>query len=274
MERLVPNPNHLTTFLFNLQKTMYRHLIFVVLVPFFFEGCAAPKQLYIPSTDDLTQSVKIDSPPINISVTNRFGTIVASKGLVTNTLWVRFLEEVTMIERTSSRPKQWIPKGSEGKFTDFYTVAHTGEKISCLKIKVQREANWNYGPGKTFYEPLCKGASEEYKWFYQYIVDELPHGRTMDSVYVPFSSRNQIEEFTQTDLNNPTFVRQFIYNGRVGSELKFIYREFSGDFIKPAFTQDVQYDLDQSNTIRFKNLKMRILSASNTEITYILESNF
>ena len=75
-------------------------------------------------------------------------------------------------------------------------------------------------------------------------------------------------------MNSPTFVQQFIYNGRVGNALKFIYREFSGDYIKPAFTQEVQYDLDQSNTTGFKNLKMTILNASNTEIMYILDSDF
>ena len=90
--------------------------------------------------------------------------------------------------------------------------------------------------------------------------------------FVPFYG--EIEEFTEVNLNSPTFIQEFIYNGRVGNALKFVYREFSGDYIKPAFTQEVQYDLNQSDIIGFKNLRIKIINASNTEIEYILESNF
>jgi hypothetical protein len=75
-------------------------------------------------------------------------------------------------------------------------------------------------------------------------------------------------------LNSPTYIQEFIYNGRVDNALKFVYREFSGDYIKPAFTQEVQYDLNQSNIIGFKSLRIKILNATNTELKYVLENNF
>ena len=47
-----------------------------------------------------------------------------------------------------------------------------------------------------------------------------------------------------------------------------------GDYIKPAFTQDVQYDIEQSNIIGFEDLKLQVTEATNTNIRYILLDNF
>lgn len=64
------------------------------------------------------------------------------------------------------------------------------------------------------------------------------------------------------------FKQEFIFNGRVDNSLKFIYREFNGDLARPSFTQEVQYDLNQSNIIGFKDLSIEILNATNQEIEY------
>ena len=70
------------------------------------------------------------------------------------------------------------------------------------------------------------------------------------------------------------FVQEFIYNGRVDNNLKFIYREFTNDLARPAFTQEVQYDANESNVIGFRALRVEVVSSSNTEITYKLVSTF
>ena len=70
------------------------------------------------------------------------------------------------------------------------------------------------------------------------------------------------------------FKQEFIYNGRVGSALKFIYREFINDFARPAFTQELQYDISESNTIGFRGLRIEVLSATNTNIKYKVISLF
>ena len=64
------------------------------------------------------------------------------------------------------------------------------------------------------------------------------------------------------------FKQEFIFNGRVNNSLKFIYREFSGETARPSFTQEVQYDLNQSNIIGFKDLSIEILNATNQEMEY------
>lgn len=70
------------------------------------------------------------------------------------------------------------------------------------------------------------------------------------------------------------FKQEFIYNGRVGNALKFIYREYIDDIARPAFTQDLQYDLSESKIIGFRGLRIEVITASNTNIEYKVISQF
>ena len=96
-----------------------------------------------------------------------------------------------------------------------------------------------------------------------------------------------IKESPDTDLNqslirqvrkqvssSTNFVQELIYNGRVDNNIKFIYREFSEDMIRPAFNQTVQYDFNESKFISFKGLTLEIIEANNQLIKYRLISNF
>lgn len=76
------------------------------------------------------------------------------------------------------------------------------------------------------------------------------------------------------DVDAPNFRQELIYNGRSGEILKFLYREFSGDYARPAFSQDVQYDLKDGNMIGFKGVRIEVVEASNTRISYRLISSF
>lgn len=70
------------------------------------------------------------------------------------------------------------------------------------------------------------------------------------------------------------FKQEFIYNGRVGNALKFIYREYIDDLARPAFIQDLQYDLSESKTIGFRGLRIEIIEATNTNIEYKVITQF
>lgn len=68
--------------------------------------------------------------------------------------------------------------------------------------------------------------------------------------------------------------QEFIYNGKVGNAIKFTYREFVDDLARPAFTQDLQYDLTESKVIGFRGLRIEIISATNTKIEYKVLTHF
>jgi hypothetical protein len=76
------------------------------------------------------------------------------------------------------------------------------------------------------------------------------------------------------DESQPNFVQELIYGGRVGSQVKFLYREYTNDRVRAGFSQEVQYDLGDGATIGFKGVRIEIKAATNTKITYRLLRSF
>lgn len=83
-----------------------------------------------------------------------------------------------------------------------------------------------------------------------------------------------VEAVKITDLDAPGLRRELIYNGRSGDTIKFLYREFAGDYARPPFSQDVQYDLKDGNDIGFKGARIHIVSATNTKLSYVVLASF
>ncbi len=70
------------------------------------------------------------------------------------------------------------------------------------------------------------------------------------------------------------FKQEFIYNGKVNESIKFIYREYVDNYARPAFTQELQYDLSESSTVGFRGLRIDVMDASNTNIKYKIVNYF
>lgn len=65
------------------------------------------------------------------------------------------------------------------------------------------------------------------------------------------------------------FVRkELLYSGKSANTIKVSYREFRGGFAAPAFSQNLEYDLNESKTINFQKFTLEVLSATNQAITY------
>lgn len=69
------------------------------------------------------------------------------------------------------------------------------------------------------------------------------------------------------------FYTDFLYQGMSKGEVKISYREFSNGMARPAFDQDVSYELDPDGTgiIGFKGMRIKVLKATGHELTYVLE---
>ncbi|AWW75862.1 hypothetical protein CD351_05692 [Erythrobacter sp. KY5] len=70
------------------------------------------------------------------------------------------------------------------------------------------------------------------------------------------------------------FQQTLIYSGRVGNRIRISYREFSGSTARPAFSNEAEYDLSESEFIAYRGARLRVLNANNESITYVVESNF
>lgn len=70
------------------------------------------------------------------------------------------------------------------------------------------------------------------------------------------------------------FQQTLLYSGRVGDKINISYREFSNNIARPAFNNDVEYDLSESNIIGYKGAEIEIIEATNRKITYRVVRNF
>lgn len=83
--------------------------------------------------------------------------------------------------------------------------------------------------------------------------------------------------FTRTErnvLSANSFQQALIYSGRYGDKLRIGYREFSNSMARPAFNNEVEYDLSESNIIAYKGARLEVFEATNEFIKYKVISNF
>ena len=85
----------------------------------------------------------------------------------------------------------------------------------------------------------------------------------------PIFSKHEVQS-----LQHPGFKQEIIYNGKVGNNIKLLYREFSNDFIRGSFNQEVQYDLTDSMTIGYKGARIQVIEANNQQIKYKITKTF
>lgn len=67
-----------------------------------------------------------------------------------------------------------------------------------------------------------------------------------------------------------SFKVEIIYLGLSGADLKASYREYKNDIARPAFYQDLSYNLKDSSIIRYKNFRINILRATNEELECVV----
>lgn len=82
------------------------------------------------------------------------------------------------------------------------------------------------------------------------------------------------ERKTEQVLTQDSFQRTLIYSGRVGDKVNIGYREFSSNTARPAFNNDVEYDLATSTTVGYRGARLEIIEATNELIRYRVISNF
>jgi hypothetical protein len=61
---------------------------------------------------------------------------------------------------------------------------------------------------------------------------------------------------------------ELIYSGRSADEVSLSYREYTGGLARPAFYQDLTYDLSTSNRVVFRSIELEIVEASNAGVKF------
>lgn len=98
---------------------------------------------------------------------------------------------------------------------------------------------------------------------------------SFDKYWYPGTSGGKIKTpiFVDWEQSNRSsgYRRELIYQGRDGDNLKLFYREYNDDFRRPAYDQEVQYDLGESEYIQFKGLTLLVEKANNEYLVYTIE---
>jgi hypothetical protein len=69
-------------------------------------------------------------------------------------------------------------------------------------------------------------------------------------------------------LGSTGFRRELVYGGVTQGTVSILYREFSGDLARPAFSQELKYDLSKGREVGYKGARFEILDANNTVIRF------
>lgn len=86
---------------------------------------------------------------------------------------------------------------------------------------------------------------------------------------LPFEKSEQIAP------RGDSFKYELLYQGTSNNSLKLSYREYLNDFARPAFFQDVTYDLKtRPTTITFRTVRIEVMEADNNQLVYRVLSGF
>lgn len=213
--------------------------LLIIVISIFFISCGVQSKLVTP------ESLITNIPELNTINDSEIGITLVSKETGYK------YKAIKITKGRKEKPGYIVKEINEGDIfiNDSYTnnyelysnISNSSSGIAIPKLNGEVTVFMNSGTGINFY----------------HIKEKLEY----TEMYVPVPKKDY-------------FKQEFIYNGRVGNALKFIYREYVDDIARPAFTQDLQYDLAESKTIGFRGLRIEVLNATNTNIEYKVLSYF
>jgi hypothetical protein len=66
--------------------------------------------------------------------------------------------------------------------------------------------------------------------------------------------------------------QDLLYNGKSKDVIKLQYREYRDTFARPAFYQDLMYDLSESRIIGFRGMTVEVIEATNSIIKFLVKT--
>jgi hypothetical protein len=209
-----------------------------------FSACATPKYNYSPEV------IAISEPPIGTVSIARIGDTMLKQGKYKEhaALFVPTKRDVTWAYEV--HPGYYLMSGQDEKAE--YYVPESGSAGGHVEKAVLADP-WKSVMARKNKPELC-------------VVTILNA--------VVCKPVNDLQRLKRPILADDAFQRTLIYNGRVGSKINIAYREFSNSLARPAFNNEVEYDLNESKVIGYKGAELEVLEATNQHIKFRLIRNF
>lgn len=216
-------------------------IIFIVFVA----GCATPKANYSPV------SQAISEPPLDSINTISVGDIMLRQGEYTEHEAV-FVPQSINAGAYTIQPGHYLKTGEDGGTEFFYPGGAEPGRVD----KVALADNWSS-------VIVRKGMTPQICVLTVY-----------NTAITTCNSGNLFQRRKVANLSRDSFQQTLIYSGKIGNKINIAYREFSNSMARPAFNNDVEYDLSESRTIGYKGAKLEVLEATNQYIKFKLITNF
>jgi len=207
-------------------------------------GCAAPKHNYRPV------ALEVSEPPIGSVNTAFVGDVLLKQGSYTehDSLYV---QEDQQMGWAYTILRGFYLKQGDDEYTEFYRPAPGSDGGGVDKAALADP--WKSVQAYKQEQKLC-------------VV-------TVFNIPICEAGANFSRQ-KKPVLRGDAFQQTLIYSGKIGNKINVGYREFSGNMARPAFNNDVEYDLGASNTIGYKGAKLEIIEATNEFIKYRVIRNF
>ena len=209
-------------------------------------GCATPKYNYFPTRTEISE------PPLNTVVTAYVGDAMVRQGKYSehDAIYISRDTKVGSLGSYTFTRGYYLKKG-EDEESEFYLPsggANTGRVIPSALADPFQIIRVDKKTGK-----IC--------------------GVTVLNLEV-CTSDTDYEKKKYPIASSDSFQQTLIYSGKIGDKINVGYREFSNDLARPAFNNDVEYDLSESMTIGYKGCRIEVIEATNQFIKYQVLSNF
>lgn len=237
-------------------KTIISFLIVLVLVSSF-SGCAPQWDTPLASNPEFGKEANIFSyPSLNVETTTEIGQNMHEKAYGMHTLDVKLLKRAKGESMLLWVDSEKMPYQASGQEFPYLTIQeHKKNKL----ISINNTTN-----GLCYTQYICLTDLNNDGNFTHFSAQGDVSFQKLDAS-VPYKT---IPSFILLGQNS--FKQIVLYQGRVGNKIKISFREFKDDIARPAFTQDIEYELEKDGTtvIGFKGLRVEVLKATNMDITY------
>lgn len=207
------------------------------------QGCATPTYNYVAQTQNISE------PPLGSINTAYIGEPMLRQGqlVMQDAFELRSQVTVGSLGTYTLRPGQYAKTGQDGD-KEFYSPVQASQVIKNAIADPWQSIMLRKGkPG------IC-------------VITIFNAYTCEDNTTV---QRAQINS-----TSNSSFQQTLLYNGQVGNKINVGYREFSSNLARPAFNNDVEYDLAASKVIGYKGARLEVLKATNESIQYRVIQHF
>lgn len=217
-------------------------LVLTSVVSLFMVGCATPSYNYAPTTQE------INKPPIGVVSVASIGDHMLTQGVMIQQEAI-YISEPVKIRGYELTNGYFAKQGDDAKY-EHYKISGGIDGGTVIK-------------GALYDQPASL------------VVRKEDNALCVMTALVVASCNNvPFERKNWSSASKNSFQQTLIYNGKVGDKINIGYREFSSDTARPAFNNDVEYDLSQSKQIGYKGALIDILEANNQQIKYRVVNSF